>query len=106
MDIVPDSMRDPRIATTTVEVRDGLHFEIDQCGDGEEMALCLHGFPEHSFSWRYQLPMLAELGFTAWAPNLRGYGSSSRPLGLQSYRLDELVEDVARIIEAKAASRK
>ena len=100
MDIVPDSMRDPNISTTTLAVRDGLHFEVDQCGDGEELALCLHGFPEHSFSWRYQLPMLADAGFTAWAPNLRGYGSSSRPEGLQAYRLDELVEDVARIIEA------
>ncbi len=100
MDIVPDSMRDPKISTTTLAVRDGLHFEVDQCGDGEELALCLHGFPEHSFSWRYQLPMLADAGFTAWAPNLRGYGSSSRPEGLQAYRLDELVEDVARIIEA------
>jgi pimeloyl-ACP methyl ester carboxylesterase len=105
MEIVPDSMRDPRIATATVEVRDGLHFEVDQCGDGDELALCLHGFPEHSFSWRYQLPMLADLGFTAWAPNLRGYASSSRPSGLQSYRLDELVEDVARIIEASGKQR-
>lgn len=100
MDIVPDSVRDANISTTTLAVRDGLHFEVDQCGDGEELALCLHGFPEHSFSWRYQLPMLADAGFTAWAPNLRGYASSSRPAGLQAYRLDELVEDVARIIEA------
>lgn len=105
MDIVPDSMRDARITTTKVGVRDGLDFEVDQCGDGDELALCLHGFPEHSFSWRYQLPMLADLGFTAWAPNLRGYASSSRPNGVQSYRLDELVEDVVRIIEASGKQK-
>ena len=80
-------------------------FEVDQCGDGDELALCLHGFPEHSFSWRYQLPELKELGFTAWAPNLRGYGASSRPQDLQAYRLDELIEDVARLIEASGKSK-
>ena len=93
MDIVPASLKDPRIQTSMVSVADNLTFEVDICGDGDALALCLHGFPEHSFSWRYQLPMLADLGFTAWAPNLRGYGNSSRPEELQAYRLDELVED-------------
>ena len=104
MEIVPANLRDPRIETAMIGTRDGLTFEVDQCGEGEELALCLHGFPEHSFSWRYQLPVLADLGFTAWAPNLRGYGDSSRPEGLQAYRLDELVEDVARLIEASGKS--
>ena len=93
MQIVPANLRDPRIETAMIGTRDGLTFEVDHCGEGDELALCLHGFPEHSFSWRYQLPMLADLGFTAWAPNLRGYGNSSRPEGLQAYRVDELVED-------------
>ena len=104
MDIVPASLKDPRIQTTMVSVADNLTFEVDVCGDGDALALCLHGFPEHSFSWRYQFPMLADAGFTAWAPNLRGYGNSSRPEGLQAYRLDELVEDVARLIEASGKS--
>ena len=104
MEIVPANLRDPRIETAMIGTRDALTFEVDQCGEGEELALCLHGFPEHSFSWRYQLPMLADLGFTVWAPNLRGYGNSSRPEGLQAYRLDELVEDVARLIEASGKS--
>ena len=104
MEIVPANLRDPRIETAMIGTRDGLTFEVDHCGEGEELALCLHGFPEHSFSWRYQLPMLADLGFTAWAPNLRGYGNSSRPKGLQAYRVDELVEDVARLIEASDKS--
>ena len=75
-------------------------FEVDHCGDGEHLAICLHGFPEHSFSWRYQLPMLAKLGFTAWAPNLRGYGNTSRPSAVKDYSLSALVEDVAQLIIA------
>lgn len=105
MTIVPDSLQDSRIQTSMVAVRDGLTFEVDHCGDGEELALCLHGFPEHSFSWRHQLPMLADLGFTAWAPNLRGYGYSSRPAAVKDYAITELIEDVVRLIEASNKSK-
>ncbi len=98
-DIVPASLKDPRIDTQVLQIGD-LEFEIDCCGDGDRLALCLHGFPEHSFSWRHQLPVLAQQGFKAWAPNLRGYGKSSKPKGVSAYGLDLLVEDVAAIIQA------
>ncbi|NJN52293.1 MAG: alpha/beta hydrolase [Gammaproteobacteria bacterium] len=78
----------------------GLRFEVDKCGEGDRLAICLHGFPEHSYSWRYQLPMLAELGYCAWAPNLRGYGNSSRPAGVAAYALEHLLDDVAGLIDA------
>ncbi|MDC0213569.1 alpha/beta hydrolase [Gammaproteobacteria bacterium] len=97
--IVPDSLKDPRISTKKIKIGD-LEFEIDCCGTGERLALFLHGFPEHSFSWRYQLPAIADLGYQAWAPNMRGYGNSSKPKGISSYSLDTLVEDIADIIEA------
>ena len=98
-DIVPAEMRDPRIETTFVEAN-GLRFEVDTCGTGDRLALCLHGFPEHSFSWRFQLPLLADLGYRAWAPNLRGYGRSSRPEGVEAYSLECLMDDVAGLIDA------
>ena len=72
----------------------GLEFETDILGSGSKLALCLHGFPETKFSWRHQLPFLAELGYTVWAPNLRGYGQSSRLLGVGQYKLSKLVGDV------------
>jgi pimeloyl-ACP methyl ester carboxylesterase len=78
----------------------GLAFEVQMCGAGDRLALCLHGFPEHAFSWRYQLPLLARLGCTAWAPNLRGYGWSSRPGKVGDYALDQLLADVAGLIDA------
>ena len=100
-EIVPSELKDPRIKTSFVAAN-SLTFEVDQCGsrDAEKLALCLHGFPEHSFSWRYQLPMLAELGYWAWAPNLRGYGKSDRPEGVGAYALEDLMADVAGLIDA------
>ena len=89
-DIVDSSVQDKRIRTEFVDANN-LTFEVDKCGSGDKLAICLHGFPEHSFSWRYQLPMLAELGYEAWAPNLRGYGKTSRPLLIENYTMDHLL---------------
>lgn len=89
--------------TTRMIEANGLSFETDVCGEGEKFALLLHGFPESKFSWRFQLPLLAEMGYTAWAPNLRGYGQSSRPEGVEPYSITHLAEDVAGLIDAKGA---
>jgi pimeloyl-ACP methyl ester carboxylesterase len=104
IDIVPTGLKDPRIRTRFVDAN-GLRFEVDECGDGDALALCLHGFPEHSFSWRYQLPLLAELGYRAWAPNLRGYGRSSRPEDVSAYAIEHLLDDVAGLIDASGCER-
>lgn len=89
--------------TTTFVKANGLTFEVDQCGNGEKFALLLHGFPESKHSWRFQLPLLAEMGYRAWAPNLRGYGKSGRPTSVSDYHIDKLVADVAGLIDASGA---
>lgn len=88
--------------TITVEAN-GLKFEVLEQGSGDKLALFLHGFPELNHSWRYQLPLLARLGYRAWAPNLRGYGRTSRPPGVANYHIDHLVADVAGLIDASGA---
>ena len=80
----------------------GLDFHVNAAGEGDRLALCLHGFPELGRSWRHQLPLLAKLGYRAWAPDLRGYGKSDRPRGLRSYAIEKLQEDVAGLIDAAA----
>lgn len=75
------------------------------CGEGENLALCLHGFPEHALSWREQLPVLARLGYRAWAPNQRGYGRSSRPKKVSAYAIENLMADVAGLIDSSGAKR-
>lgn len=80
----------------------GLRFHVAEAGEGDRLALCLHGFPESWFSWRLQLPLLARLGYRAWAPDLRGYGDSDRPLRTQDYAIERLLGDVAGLVDAAA----
>ncbi len=93
----------PEIRTEMVAAN-GLNFEVDMAGDGDRLIICLHGFPEHSVSWRFQLPYLARLGYRVWAPNLRGYGNSSTPHGITAYSLENLMNDVGELIDAAACS--
>jgi len=78
----------------------GINFEVATMGSGDRLALCLHGFPEHAYSWRYQMPLLARLGYRVWAPNLRGYGATDSPREVSAYKTRTLVEDVASLIKA------
>jgi pimeloyl-ACP methyl ester carboxylesterase len=84
----------------------GIDFAIDECGDGPDIALCLHGFPESRKSWRHQLPVLASQGWHAVAPDLRGYGDTSRPAAQSAYHIDHLVADTAALFDALGARRR
>ena len=94
----------------TAEIRservraNGLDFHVLVCGEGDRLALCLHGFPEIGYSWRHQMSVLASLGYRVWAPDLRGYGLSDRPVGLEKYKIETLMEDVGALIDASGAS--
>jgi len=80
-----------------------LRFHLATCGEGERLALCLHGFPECWYSWRHQMPLLAELGYRVWAPDLRGYGETTKPPRLRDYSIEKLLEDVAALVDASGA---
>ena len=58
------------------------------------------GFPELAFSWRHQIPAVAEAGYRAIAPDLRGYGNTGGPDGLEAYRVTELIADVVGLMDA------
>jgi pimeloyl-ACP methyl ester carboxylesterase len=96
-------MRDVEGVQQKVILANGLRFHVATAGEGDRLALCLHGFPECWFSWRSQLPLLARLGYRAWAPDLRGYGDSERPPRREDYAIERLLEDVAGLIDAAGA---
>lgn len=64
-----------------------------------------HGFPELSWSWRFQLPALAAAGYRAIAPDQRGYGASSRPEAVEAYDMAQLTADLAGLLDALEIDR-
>jgi pimeloyl-ACP methyl ester carboxylesterase len=70
---------------------------------GAPLVLLLHGFPEFWWSWRTQLPLLAEHGFRAVAMDLRGYGGSDKPP--RGYDPVTLADDVAGVVKALGERR-
>jgi epoxide hydrolase 4 len=78
---------------------DGIFLHVISAGEGPPVLL-LHGFPEHWWSWRYQIPALAQAGFSVWAADLRGYNLSDRPRGPRAYRLQHLIHDVVHLVHA------
>jgi epoxide hydrolase 4 len=87
-----------------IQTRDGLTLSVDVSGEGKPVIL-LHGFPENATSWRHQMPALAAAGYSAWAPNLRGYPPSSVAGRQSAYQLHRLAEDVLAVLDAAGHER-
>jgi pimeloyl-ACP methyl ester carboxylesterase len=77
----------------------GIKMHIAECGTGPLAVLC-HGFPELGYTWRHQLPALAEAGFHAVAPDQRGYGQTDRPARVEDYNIFNLVGDIVGLVHA------
>ena len=77
----------------------GIRLNITEQGNGPPVILC-HGFPESWYSWRHQLTALAEAGFHAVAPDMRGYGKSDRPEAIDQYTVFHLIGDLVGLLDA------
>lgn len=78
----------------------GIELEVFEAGGeniGNPIVLC-HGFPEHAFSWRYQIPALVEAGYHVIVPNQRGYGNSSNPKEIAAYDITYLTDDLVALL--------
>jgi pimeloyl-ACP methyl ester carboxylesterase len=75
----------------------GIRFHVTEAGSGP-LVLLLHGFPEFWWSWHHQLVTLADAGYHAVAPDLRGYGASDKPP--RGYDGPTLASDVAGMVRA------
>ena len=86
-------MTSPLRARTVIA--NGVPFGVVEAGSGP-LALCLHGFPDSAHSWRYLLPALADAGFHAVAPFMRGYAPTGIPAD-GCFGLGALVADAVRL---------
>jgi len=79
----------------------GVELEVFEAGRenvGNAIVLC-HGWPEHAFSWRHQVPALAAAGYHVIVPNQRGYGNSSRPSDVTAYDIEHLAGDLVGLLD-------
>lgn len=73
-------------------------YESGQENRGNPIVLC-HGWPEHAYSWRHQMPALAAAGYHVIVPNQRGYGKSSCPSEITEYDIKHLTGDLVALLD-------
>jgi haloacetate dehalogenase len=73
----------------------GLKMHYVEAGSGSPVIL-LHGFPETWFAWRHQIPALAAK-YRVIAPDLRGYGETSKPAG--GYDKRTMARDIYELMQ-------
>jgi pimeloyl-ACP methyl ester carboxylesterase len=84
----------------------GVQLRVTEAGDrGSPVVILAHGFPELAYSWRHQIPALAEAGYHVLAPDQRGYGGSSRPDAIEAYNIHELTADLVGLLDDAGAER-
>lgn len=84
--------------TSSTVTANGIDFAVLECGAGP-LAMCLHGFPDTAHTWRHLLPRLADAGFRAVAPFMRGYAPTAVP-GDGYYQTGALSADANALHEA------
>ncbi len=82
----------------------GIRMRWAECGSGPLVLLC-HGWPESWYSWRAQMLALAQAGYRAVAPDMRGYGDTEAPAAVERYTMLHLVGDMVELLQALQAER-
>ena len=81
-----------------------LHTALAGPENGDPVFL-LHGFPDAWFGWEAQIEPLAEAGFRVIVPDQRGYNLSDKPIGVSSYQMDTLGDDILGLADALGHDR-
>ncbi len=92
---------DPDVAGVsfhTIEAN-GIHMRVADAGEGP-VVLFAHGWPESWYSWRHQIPALADAGYRVLVPEMRGYGQTDAPAGVDDYDIVHLAGDMVGVLDA------
>jgi pimeloyl-ACP methyl ester carboxylesterase len=80
----------------------GIEFHYAEAGSGEDVVLCLHGWPQHWYEWRHLMPELADR-HRVLALDLRGFGWSHAPE--DGYEKEEMASDVLAVLDELGIGR-
>jgi len=89
------------VSHRTVRAR-GLDFHLAEAGSGDDVVLCLHGWPQHWYEWRHLMPALAA-SHRVLALDLRGFGWSGAPRG--GYEKENMATDVLAVLDELGLER-
>ncbi|KAJ4703462.1 Epoxide hydrolase 2 [Melia azedarach] len=78
----------------------GVKLHVAEIGTGPTVVLFIHGFPEIWYSWRHQMIAVANAGYRAIAPDLRGYGLSEHHPQPEKASFMDFVEDTFAILDS------
>ncbi|TEW45332.1 alpha/beta fold hydrolase [Psychromonas algicola] len=95
---MPNTINFPK---STLIAVNGIELEVFEAGQenvGNPIVLC-HGWPEHAFTWRHQIPALVAAGYHVIVPNQRGYGKSSQPAEVTAYDIENLSSDLVALLD-------
>ena len=92
----------PEFKTGAIRANE-INFHFLEMGEGP-LVLCMHGFPDHAYSFRHLLPDLAQAGFRGVAPFMRGYAPTEAPKDGR-YQTVLLSRDVLALIGALSSER-
>jgi len=80
----------------------GVEFHYAEAGAGDDVVLCLHGWPQHWYEWRHLMPALADR-HRVLALDLRGFGWSEAPK--DGYEKENLADDVLAVLDELGIER-
>jgi pimeloyl-ACP methyl ester carboxylesterase len=89
------------VSHRTVRAR-GVDFHVAEAGSGDDVVLCLHGWPQHWYEWRHLMPALADR-HRVIALDLRGFGWSGAPRG--GYEKENMATDVLAVLDELGLER-
>ena len=77
----------------------GYNYHVSDQGTGDKVAFLVHGMPDDGSCWKYQAPALLKAGYRVIVPDTLGYGKTDRPVGVEHYKLDKIIDHMFEIID-------
>ena len=83
----------------------GIRMRVAEMGDSGPLVILAHGWPESWYSWRHQIPAIADAGYRVVAPDMRGFGQTDAPLAVEEYDIEHLSGDMVGLVDAYGEER-
>ncbi len=83
----------------------GVNYHVGEQGAGDKVVVLLHGMPDTSSVWRFQIPALAKAGYRVIVPDLLGYGETDKPADVSRYQGEKLIADALTMLDTLQLSK-